>query len=225
MLTVMPRLTLLATLAIASACGDKPVGVTVETDADYNHTELEQAVDKFVAAGRTPEAYQQFAKTVLSLRQGMDHTVAREAELRLVVLALGPVASVKTQSMPEQVEALALTVWPTLLQPTFEEDAVLIKRDPKAALLQPLPEEDARVRTCSDCAVVRSRASASRSFPSCKVRSCKRSPRVARWSACATPSLNVRRAARSRDGTTRFASGKTSIARCTDLAVRDRTPW
>lgn len=144
MLVVMRRLTLLATLAIASACGDKPVGVTVETDADYNHTELQQAVDKFVAAGRTPEAYQQFAKTVLSLRQGMDHTVAREAELRLVVLALAPVTSVKTLSMPEQVEALALTVWPTLLQPTFEEDAVLIKRDPKAALLQPLPDEDAR---------------------------------------------------------------------------------
>jgi hypothetical protein len=132
----------IAALALA-ACSDKPVGVVPETDADYNHTELQQAVDKFVSAGRTPEAYQQFAKTVLSLRGGMDHTVAREAELRLVVLALGPVTQVKKQTMPEQVEALALTVWPTLLQPTFEEDAVLIKRDPKAALLQPLPDEDA----------------------------------------------------------------------------------
>ncbi len=143
-MAVMFRLALIAALVAASACGDKPVGVVAETDADYNHGELEQAVDAFVAAGRTPEAYQQFAKTVLSLRQGMDHTVASEAELRLVVLALGPVTSVKTLSMPEQVEALALTVWPTLLQPAFEEDAVLIKRDPKAALLQPLPEEGAR---------------------------------------------------------------------------------
>lgn len=144
MVRALPRLALLATLALASACGDKPVGVTIETDADYNHGELEDAVDTFVAAGRTPEAYQQFAKTVMSLRGGMDNTVAREAELRLVVLALAPVSSVKNASMAEQVEALALTVWPTLLSPTFEEDAVLIKRDPKAALLQPLPDEGAR---------------------------------------------------------------------------------
>jgi hypothetical protein len=143
MVSVKTRLTVLAALALA-ACSDRPVGVMPETDADYNHSELQQAVDKFVTAGRTPEAYQQFAKTVLSLRGGMDHTVAREAELRLVVLALGPVTQVKKLTMPEQVEALALTVWPTLLQPTFEEDAVLIKRDPKAALLQPLADEDPR---------------------------------------------------------------------------------
>ncbi len=144
MLAVMSRLTLVAALVLASACGDKPVNVTAETDADYNHDELEQAVDKFVAAGRTPEAYQELSKTIYALRSGMDHTVAREAELRLVVLALAPVQSVRKQSLPEQVEALALTVWPTLLQPTFEEDAVLIKRDPKATLLNPLPDEGAR---------------------------------------------------------------------------------
>ena len=140
----MSRLTLLVALAVASGCGDKPVSVTVETDADYNHGELQTAVDAFVAAGRTPEAYQQFARTVLTLRGGMDHTVAREAELRVVVLALAPVLRVKALPVPEQVEALALTVWPTLLQPPIEDDQVLIKRDPKAALLAPQPDEEAR---------------------------------------------------------------------------------
>ncbi|MFN0249884.1 MAG: ExbD/TolR family protein [Kofleriaceae bacterium] len=135
---------LVAAALALTACGDKPVDVVAETDADYNHSELEAAVDQFVTAGRTPEAYQKFSKTVLALRGGMDHTVANEAELRLLVLALAPVTNAKQQSMPEQVEALALTVWPTLLHPPFKEDAVLIKRDPKAALLQPLPDEGAR---------------------------------------------------------------------------------
>lgn len=144
MVSLTARVVVVTLLALAGGCGDKPVEVTAETDADYNHGELEAAVDKFVADGRTPEAYQQFAKTVLSLRSGMDRTVAKEAELRLVVLALAPVSSVKAASMQEQVEALALTVWPILLQPAFEEDAVLIKRDPKATLLNPLPDEGAR---------------------------------------------------------------------------------
>jgi hypothetical protein len=46
--------------------------------------------------------------------------------------------------MAEQVETLALTVWPTLLAPAITADAVLIKRDPKAVMLMPQAGEDAR---------------------------------------------------------------------------------
>ena len=129
-------------LALA-ACGEKPIELREGTSADYNQAELQVAVDTFVTAKRTPEAFAQFAKTVNVLRSGMDHTVAKEAELRLVVMALAPMDAMKLRTMPEQVQSLALTVWPTLLLPPIAADEVLIKRDPKLALLAPLPEEDA----------------------------------------------------------------------------------
>ena len=70
--------------------------------------------------------------TVLALRPAMDHAVGEEAELKLVVLALGPIQSVAGKPIPEQVEALALTVWPTLLATAIEADELLRKRDPKS---------------------------------------------------------------------------------------------
>lgn len=131
-------------VVVAAACSRDQLDVKAHSDSDYNQTALQTAVDKFVGSNRTPEAYEEFSKTVLALRDGMDRTVAREAELRLMVLALGPVKSVQAATMPEQIESLALTVWPTLLAPPIEADKVLIKRDPKAALLQPLAGEEAR---------------------------------------------------------------------------------
>lgn len=133
---------LVACIALA-ACGEKPIAVREGTDADYNQSALRQAVDKFVVAKRTPEAFAQFAKTVNELRSGMDHTVAKNAELRLIVLALVPMEAMKLRTMPEQTAALALTVWPTLLQPPIAADEVLIQRDPKATLLAPQADEDA----------------------------------------------------------------------------------
>src|SRR5690606_39314997 len=95
-----------------------------------------------VEDGRTPEAYLELATKVLALRPGMDKTVAQEAERKLVVLALHPVQAVQAKSRAEQVEALALTVWPTLISDPIVADAVLLKRDPKPMLL-PRPGEDA----------------------------------------------------------------------------------
>lgn len=129
-----PRLALLTgALAIAgllTACGREQVEVNRAPEkADYNHGALRAAVDAFVKAERTPEAYAELSRTVLALRSGMDRAVAEEAELKLVVLALAPVQSVKASPMPEQIEALALTVWPTLLAPPIEADAIAAKRD------------------------------------------------------------------------------------------------
>jgi hypothetical protein len=44
--------------------------------------------------------------------------------------------------MPEQVHELALTIWPTLLAPPIEADALLVVRDPKAHEIPPKPGEE-----------------------------------------------------------------------------------
>lgn len=134
-----------------AACGQDQIGVRPNQTGDYNHAALLGAVDKFVAAGRTPEAYAELSRAVLGLRPGMDRSVAREAELKLLVLALAPVQSVGARPMPAQVDALATTVWPTLLAPEIEADELLDKRDPRAAEWIPQPREDARgylIRIC-----------------------------------------------------------------------------
>ncbi|HEX8111643.1 MAG TPA: hypothetical protein VF516_28125 [Kofleriaceae bacterium] len=143
----------LAVVALAgAACGQDPIEVRPSQNGDYNHAALLGAVDRFVAAGRTPDAYAELSRTVLALRAGMDRSVAREAELKLLVLALAPVQSVQARPMPAQVDALATTVWPTLLAPEIEADDLLDKRDPRAAEWIAQPREDARsylIRICS----------------------------------------------------------------------------
>jgi hypothetical protein len=146
-------------LSLLAACGQERIEVRQGESADYHHGPLLAAVDNFVASGRTPEAYAELSQSVFELRAGMDRSVAKETELKLMVLALAPVQSVHAKPMAAQVEVLALTVWPTLLAPSFEVDGLLVKRDPKAALLMPRSGEDSRayiVRLCggplaSDC--------------------------------------------------------------------------
>lgn len=142
----------LAAVALAgAACGQEPIDVRPGQNGDYNHAALLGAVDKFVAAGRTPDAYAELSRTVLALRPGMDRSVARDAELKLLVLALAPVQSVQARPVPAQVDALATTVWPTLLAPEVEADGLLDKRDPRAADWLAQPREDARgylIRIC-----------------------------------------------------------------------------
>jgi len=146
-------------LCVLAACGEEKIEVRQGDSTDYNHGAVLAAVDKFVAGGRTPDAYAELSQTAFRLRGGMDRSVAREVELKLLVLALAPVQSVHAKSMSEQVDALALTVWPTLIAPVFEADGLLVKRDPRSAEMMPKPGEDPRtflVRLCggplaSDC--------------------------------------------------------------------------
>lgn len=146
---MMLRCTLV--LVALAACGQDKIEVRQGESNDYNHAALLVAVDKFVASGRTPEAYGELAQTAFQLRAGMDRSVSQEAELKLMVLALTPMQSVHAKPMAHQVEALALTVWPTLLAPAFESDDLLVKRDPSAAAMMPKPGESARtylIRLC-----------------------------------------------------------------------------
>lgn len=121
-----------------AACGKDQIEVSRSgSSADYNHGALRAAVETFVKAGRTPQAYAEMSRAVFALRSGMDRAVAEEAELKLVVLALAPIQVVSAQPMKAQVETLALTVWPTLIAPRLEADAIVIKRDENAAELAP----------------------------------------------------------------------------------------
>lgn len=154
------RLLTLSLVLLAAACGQERIKVTPGDKAsDYNERALQTAIDEFVANGRTAQAYADLSKQTIALRSGMDRTVADQTELKLVVLALPPIQAAQAKPMAEQIETLALTVWPTLLAPAFTADEVLIKRDPKALVLMPQAGEDARAyiqRLCggplaSDC--------------------------------------------------------------------------
>jgi hypothetical protein len=125
-----------------AACGEDKIEVRQGQSGDYNQGAMLIAVDKYVAGGRTATAYAQLSQTAFELRHGMDRSVAKETELKLLVLALAPVQSVHAKPMADQAEALALTVWPTLLAPAFEADDLIFKRDPKAAAILPAPGED-----------------------------------------------------------------------------------
>jgi hypothetical protein len=132
----------LPVVALVAACNQANIDVKPSPKDDYNHTKLLEAIGKFVVAGRTPPAYGELAKTVVELRPGMDKSVAAEAELKMIVLALAPVKTVQDKPMAEQVQTLALTVWPTLLAPKIEADALLVVPDPKAPQIPPKPGED-----------------------------------------------------------------------------------
>lgn len=141
----------LCLVVLAAACGRDKIEVSKTPGEDYKHGALVAAVDKFVAAGRTPEAYGELAQTVATLRPQMDRTVGKEAELKMIVLALGPMQAQQGKSIRQRIDALALTVWPTLLAPPIASDTLLAVRDAKAPELAPKPGESADnylVRLC-----------------------------------------------------------------------------
>jgi len=123
-------------LAVLVGCGDDPIQIHHgDGEADYNRAELMVAVDGFVKAGRTVEAYGALATEVKRLRPGMDATVAEIAELQLVVLAAGPVEAMSGRPPNEQVDKLALTVWAVALAPAIHVLAPDGWRDPREALV------------------------------------------------------------------------------------------
>src|SRR5215510_614970 len=94
----------LAGVVIAAACGRDKIEVNAKASDDYKHGALVTAVDKFVTAGRTPDAYAELSQAIVALRPQMDRTVGKEAELKLMTLAIGPIQSTRAKSMRERVE-------------------------------------------------------------------------------------------------------------------------
>jgi hypothetical protein len=135
----------LALLVVLVACSQERIEVSQSpASGDYNHGAFLKAVEKFVAANRTPKAFRELADTTRSLRDGMDRSTAEEAELKLMVLALLPVQAAAKQPMNEQIDTLAVTIWPTLLAEEIEADEILRKHDPKSADILPKPDEAPR---------------------------------------------------------------------------------
>ena len=134
----------LAVIALLASCKEAEVQVLPSNpSSDYGHTKLLDGVAKFVAAGKTPAAYADLAHLVQTLRPGMDKAVAADAELRMLALALPPVQSVKDQPIEARVTALGTSVWPILLGPKIESDAILSVPDAKAPQYIVQPNEDA----------------------------------------------------------------------------------
>jgi hypothetical protein len=107
-------------LAVATAiggCGQDAIAVTDHGGADRNRAALLAAARECRTEGNTPEAFAAFARTALALRVGMDETVAEEAELLLLALALDAVARLPGAATGG--DAAMLTVWPLGLAPRF----------------------------------------------------------------------------------------------------------
>lgn len=126
--------TVVAFVLLAGCRGEQAVPVV--DNEPREHRELRAAVDAFVKAGRTPEAYRVFAESLASKRSRMDASVAREAELRLVTLAVAPFESVHDFPVARQAQTLGLTVWPHLLGPSVASSSTDVP------LLLPAAEEN-----------------------------------------------------------------------------------
>lgn len=105
-------------LAVATAiggCGQDAIAVTDHGGADRNRAALLAAARECRTEGNTPEAFAAFARTALALRVGMDETVAEEAELLVLGLALDAVSALPGAATGA--EAPILKVWPIGLAP------------------------------------------------------------------------------------------------------------
>ena len=102
-------------LVALAACGQDPIAVADRGGADHNRAALLAAALQCRTAGNTPEAFAAFAQSVLTLRVGMDETVAEEAELLVLGLALDAVSALPGAATGA--EAPILKVWPIGLAP------------------------------------------------------------------------------------------------------------
>lgn len=144
------RAAVVATLALA-ACTQDPIAVTERGGADHNRAALLAAARQFRTAGNTPAAFAQLARNVLVLRAGMDETVAAEAELLVVSLALDAIANVPGAATGA--EPPILTVWPIGLAPRITAPVPGRPNADAWSEYMPGPDEDAAqytMRLCGD---------------------------------------------------------------------------
>lgn len=91
----------------------------------YGQEELVAAIDRYAHGARTPAEYRALAVEVERVSPRFNAPVAGEAARNLTFLALDPLDAHFDQPPAAQLEALALTVWPTALgePPAAGEDA------------------------------------------------------------------------------------------------------
>lgn len=99
-------------LLLVAACR-RPEETVVHRAAD--NAETRGHIARFVSAGRTPAGFAELAAALEPVRHADDPRLAKDAELRLLALALPLVENARSQPIDAQVDRLALTVWPVLL--------------------------------------------------------------------------------------------------------------
>lgn len=119
------------------ACGKERSDPVIE-HVDQSRPKFVAAVERFVASGRTPVAFQELSQITHDLAVDMDKSGREEVERRLIVLALKPVESAQDLPIATQAGVLALTVWPTLLGDPIHERAT---REPAADTFAPIAGE------------------------------------------------------------------------------------
>jgi hypothetical protein len=143
----------LVVLAVVAACGQDAVSVRPDdTGADYNRAELTEAMGRFIAAGRTAEAFGALVAEVDTLRTGMDDAVADEAELKLTTQALHPVEAFRDRMPVDRTVALATTVYAFALRPPVTAARPELPPDPVDVELRPRPDEDGPAYLLRVCA-------------------------------------------------------------------------
>ena len=126
----MRALTVVVLSAAAAGAGCKQKRIAVadqskDTTGDYGRIELEKAVAEFQKQPTSPQAYRTIALEVQRLDPVFNQPVRDVAERQLAFLSLEPMAAQIDRTPAEQVEALALTVWPTAfnVEPSAGETA------------------------------------------------------------------------------------------------------
>jgi len=114
----MRALTVLVMIAAAAAagCGKKRIAVADQSEdqtGDYGKLELDKAVAEFRKQPTSPQAYRAIAVEAQRLDPAFNQPVRDIAERHLAFLSLEPMAAQVDKPPAEQVEGLALTVWPT----------------------------------------------------------------------------------------------------------------
>lgn len=133
---------------VFAACAKDDIDIH-SPGTDYNRKGLLAAIDRFTAAGRTPEAYGQLAADIQKLRSGMDETVADEAELQLIVLALAPMDQTRALSPDERAQVLATTVWSVAMSgPVTAPDPAQAAADPGTPAMAGEKPDDYVTRLC-----------------------------------------------------------------------------
>ncbi|WP_428268469.1 hypothetical protein [Haliangium sp.] len=109
---------------LAAGCERSSIDVEGSPDEDSDgRVALLAAVSEFTDGERTPARYAALARDVERLAPRFNAQVAADAERHLVFLALGPLEAVADAEPAERLEALALTVWPAVLEhPVTEEE-------------------------------------------------------------------------------------------------------
>ncbi len=121
-------LVLVAAGAAAAGCGKKRIAVADQSEdqtGDYGKLELDKAVGEFRKSPTSPQGYRAIQVEAQRLDPVFNQPVRDIAERHLAFLSLEPMAAQVDKPPQEQVDALALTIWPTAfnVEPNAGESA------------------------------------------------------------------------------------------------------